>query len=195
MALAVSKVKSEAQNAQATSEARIAEQAKLAAALEQNEQAAKASEKEMQQVQQAERQKGRCRYKTALAEKQAEIRSFRPKSRSWPTRNRKSAPRRPNMKSRLSMPPRNAMPKSQRSKTQIASQEAAFKTTNRIAVEGILAKLALRRSRRRDAPPRNRRSCSRPSQPRGSKSNRNRSSSPPRKILLCRRRAFSRARA
>ena len=56
VALAVSKVKSEAQNAQATSEARIAElEAKLAAALEQSEQAAKASEKEMQQVQQAER--------------------------------------------------------------------------------------------------------------------------------------------
>ena len=52
VALAVSKVKSEAQNAQATSEARIAElEAKLAAALEQSEQAAEGVRKEMQQVQ------------------------------------------------------------------------------------------------------------------------------------------------
>ena len=74
VALAVSKVKSEAQNAQATSKARIAElEAKLAAALEQGEQAAKASEKEKQQLQQAERQKADADMKTALAEKQAEI--------------------------------------------------------------------------------------------------------------------------
>ena len=74
VALAVSKVKSDAQNAQAASEARIAElEAKLSAALEQGEQAAKASEKEKQQLQQAERQKADADMKTALAEKQAEI--------------------------------------------------------------------------------------------------------------------------
>lgn len=129
VALAVSKVKSEAQNAQATSEARIAElEAKLAAALEQSEQAAKASEKEMQQVQQAERQKADADIKTALAEKQAEIAKLQAEVEklSADQESQKRATQAEHEKSLIDATAKRDA-EIATLKTQIASQEAAFK--------------------------------------------------------------------
>ena len=140
VALAVSKVKSEAQNAQATSEARIAElEAKLAAALEQSEQAAKASEKEMQQVQQAERQKADADIKTALAEKQAEIAKLQAEVEklSADQESQKRATQAEHEKSLIDATAKRDA-EIATLKTQIASQEA-----NRIAVEGILAEVGV----------------------------------------------------
>ena len=129
VALAVSKVKSEAQNAQATSEARIAElEAKLAAALEQSEQAAKASEKEMQQVQQAERQKADADIKTALAEKQAEIAKLQAEVEklSADQESQKRAMQAEHEKSLIDATAKRDA-EIAALKTQIASQESAFK--------------------------------------------------------------------
>ena len=129
VALAVSKVKSEAQNAQATSEARIAElEAKLAAALEQSEQAAKASEKEMQQVQQAERQKADADIKTALAEKQAEIAKLQAEVEklSADQESQKRATQAEHEKSLIDATAKRDA-EIAALKTQIASQESAFK--------------------------------------------------------------------
>ena len=145
VALAVSKVKSEAQNAQATSEARIAElEAKLAAALEQSERAAKASEKEMQQVQQAERQKADADIKTALAEKQAEIAKLQAEVEklSADQESQKRATQAEHEKSLIDATAKRDA-EIAALKTQIASQEAAFKQQIESQSKEYSQKLAL----------------------------------------------------
>lgn len=145
VALAVSKVKSEAQNAQATSEARIAElEAKLAAALEQSEQAAKASEKEMQQVQQAERQKADADIKTALAEKQAEIAKLQAEVEklSADQESQKRATQAEHEKSLIDATAKRDA-EIAALKTQIASQESAFKQQIESQSKEYSQKLAL----------------------------------------------------
>ena len=145
VALAVSKVKSEAQNAQATSEARIAElEAKLAAALEQSEQAAKASEKEMQQVQQAERQKADADIKTALAEKQAEIAKLQAEVEKL-SADRESQKRATQAEHEKSLIDATAKRDAEIAalKTQIASQESAFKQQIESQSKEYSQKLAL----------------------------------------------------
>ena len=145
VALAVSKVKSEAQNAQATNEARIAElEAKLAAALEQSEQAAKASEKEMQQVQQAERQKADADIKMALAEKQAEIAKLQAEVEklSADQESQKRATQAEHEKSLIDATAKRDA-EIAALKTQIASQESAFKQQIESQSKEYSQKLAL----------------------------------------------------